>query len=37
MTKNWKKYIGILSDNYLYLYNDKKDIDYVYYFFVRNS
>lgn len=37
VTKSWRKYIGILSDNYLYLYNDKKDINYVYYFYVRNS
>lgn len=37
MTKSWKRYIGILSDNYLYFYNDKKDINYVYYYFVRNS
>lgn len=37
MTKTWKHYIGILSDNYLYLYNDKKDINYVHYYYVRNS
>jgi hypothetical protein len=37
MTKSWKKYIGILSDNYIYFYNDKKDINYVYYYYIRNS
>ena len=26
-----------MSNNYLYLYNDKKDINYVYYFYIRNS
>lgn len=37
MTKSWKKYIGILSDNYIYFYNDKKDINYVHYYYIRNS
>lgn len=37
MTKSWKKYIGILSDNYIYFYNDKKDINYVQYYYIKNS
>ena len=37
MTKGWNKYIGVLADNYLYLYKDKKDLDYVNYFYIRNS
>ncbi len=37
MTKSWKKYIAVLSDNYIYFYKDKKDIDYVAYYYVRNS
>lgn len=37
MTKSWKKYIGILSDNYIYFYNDKKNINYVYYYYIKNS
>ena len=37
MNKSWKKYIGILSNNYIYFYKDKKDINYVAYYYVRNS
>ena len=36
-TKQPKKYIGVLSAGYLYLYNDKKDVQYSTYFYVRNS
>ncbi len=37
VTKTWKRYIAVLSDNYIYLYNDKKDINYVAYYYIRNS
>jgi hypothetical protein len=37
VTKTWKKYVGVLSDNYLYLYHDKRDINYAVYYYVRNS
>ena len=32
-----KKYIGVLSEGYLYLYQDKKDNQYTTYYYVRNS
>jgi len=25
LTGIWKKYIAVMSENYIYLYNDKKD------------
>ncbi len=37
MTKNWKRYVGFLSNNYLYLFIDKKDIEYAHYYYVKNS
>ena len=32
-----KKYIGVLSGSYLYLYGDKKDTEYAKYYFVKNA
>lgn len=37
VTKSWKKYVAILSDNYIYIFKDKNDINYVYYYYIRNS
>ena len=35
--ENPKKYIGVLSGGYVYLYSDKKDIHYAEYYYVKNS
>lgn len=37
VTKSWKKYIGVLTDNYVYLYKDKKDVNYSSFYYIRNS
>lgn len=31
------KYIAVLSGSYLYLYLDKKDVQYKNYFYIKNS
>ncbi len=31
-----KKYIGVLAGSYLYLYSDKRDVEYTAYYYLKN-
>ena len=37
LTQLWRKYIAVMSDNYIYLYNDKKDRNYAAYYYIKNA
>lgn len=37
LTGIWKKYIAVMSENYIYLYNDKKDQTYRAYYYIKNA
>jgi hypothetical protein len=33
---SWKKYIAVLSENYIYLFSDKKDLNYAESYYIKN-
>lgn len=37
ITKIWKKYIAIMSENYIYLYVNKSDKDYAAYYYIKGA
>jgi hypothetical protein len=37
IAKNWNRYIAVLSASYLYLYKDKKDVNYAAYYYIKNA
>ena len=37
MTQVWKKYVAIMSENYIYLYIGTKDEDYYAYYYIKNA
>jgi hypothetical protein len=36
-TREPKKFIAVLSGSYLYLYIDKKDLQYTTYYYIKNA
>ena len=37
MTQIWKKYVAIMSENYIYLYLGTKDKNYYAYYYIKNA
>jgi hypothetical protein len=36
-TRIWKKYVAIMSNNFIYIYLDKKDLNYAAYYFIKGA
>ena len=37
VTQMWKKYVAIMSDNYIYIYLNTKDENYYAYYYIKNA
>lgn len=37
ITQLWKKYVAVMSNNYIYIYLDKKDKMYTSYYYIKGA
>lgn len=37
ITRLWKKYVAVMSQNYIYLFVNKQDKDYSAYYYIKNA